>query len=53
MGGSNVGFADGHASWSAADAFNAQRTYCGPVPPDGCCVTPNPGAKIEGICGKF
>jgi prepilin-type N-terminal cleavage/methylation domain-containing protein/prepilin-type processing-associated H-X9-DG protein len=53
LGGSNVGFADGHAAWWHADAFLAQAPYCE------CCsdesggtggTTHSDGRPIRGLC---
>jgi prepilin-type processing-associated H-X9-DG protein len=57
MGGSNVGFADGHAAWWDSEAFNHEHAYCGsPIMTgltDVCCGTANPDGRLEGLCGKF
>jgi len=48
LGGSNVGFADGHAKWFTAEALDANRPYC-----TGCCggvVITEEGRKLEGVC---
>ena len=49
LGGSNLGFADGHASWMLADALRAATPTCN-------CACPNPqiiseGHPVEGISG--
>ena len=47
MGGANLGFADGHASWWAAQALETQTPYCD-------CTCPptwhNTDGKIRGLC---
>lgn len=47
LGGSNIGFLDGHASWMLADALNANRPYCTAYG-GGTIVTQ--GLKAEGLC---
>jgi len=50
LGGSNVAFVDGHASWWAAEAFMAKAPYCD------CCTATNTGVPIytnrplQGLC---
>ena len=58
MGGSNVGFADGHAKWFDAAALVKEHTFCGPpvatgLAADVCCGEANVDGKLEGLCGKF
>jgi prepilin-type N-terminal cleavage/methylation domain-containing protein/prepilin-type processing-associated H-X9-DG protein len=45
LGGSNIGFMDGHASWMLADALNAVRPYCNS---NG--VVVSEGRPVEGLC---
>ncbi len=47
LGGSNIGFMDGHAKWMAADALNAARPYC-TVYGEGYVVSD--GRPVEGLC---
>ncbi len=45
LGGSNVGFGDGHAAWFAADALVAQTPYC-----DSNGNIIREGRKVRGLC---
>jgi prepilin-type N-terminal cleavage/methylation domain-containing protein/prepilin-type processing-associated H-X9-DG protein len=45
LGGANIGFADGHAAWWAAEAAVTQGAYCGT--PD---WTPRPAQSLKGTC---
>ena len=47
MGGSNIGFLDGHAKWMMADALNAERPYCTAYG-EGYVVSE--GRHAEGLC---
>jgi prepilin-type N-terminal cleavage/methylation domain-containing protein/prepilin-type processing-associated H-X9-DG protein len=49
MGGSNLGFADGHAKWYKADAFMADAPHCTDIDCDAGTCTPHRGI-IGGIC---
>ena len=49
LGGSNYGFADGHAAWYKADAFMAAAPHCTNINCDAETCTPNKGV-ITGIC---
>jgi len=49
MGGSNIGFADGHAAWMKAEAVLAETPLCGPMT-DWNLVNPN--GKIQGLCAQ-
>jgi len=48
LGGSNVGFADGHAAWFNAENFKA-NTQCGIDCAHGTCAV-QPDGKIRGVC---
>jgi len=53
MGGSNIGFLDGHARWFSAEDFNANRPYCVCCSPEtgGTAMTWHyEGRSIEGLC---
>jgi prepilin-type processing-associated H-X9-DG protein len=47
LGGSNIGFMDGHAKWMPADALNAARPYC-TVYGEGEVI--REGRQVEGLC---
>ncbi len=49
LGGSNYGFADGHASWFKADAFTAAAPHCTNINCDAGTCTENKGI-IGGLC---
>jgi prepilin-type processing-associated H-X9-DG protein len=50
LGGSNLGFADGHAGWFMADAAVRQHRFCDPRIDYN---FTNEDGKFEGLCGKF
>jgi prepilin-type N-terminal cleavage/methylation domain-containing protein/prepilin-type processing-associated H-X9-DG protein len=51
LGGSNIGFADGHAAWFKADSLVALAPYCGQDPDTGdCCVVLTKGLPLRGFC---
>jgi prepilin-type processing-associated H-X9-DG protein len=52
LGGSNLGFADGHAAWMPAEQLMNEAPHCDPsIDPDYGIV--NPDGRIEGLCNKY
>jgi prepilin-type N-terminal cleavage/methylation domain-containing protein/prepilin-type processing-associated H-X9-DG protein len=50
MGGSNVGFADGHAKWFQGEALRAVAIYCDVHCDEGTCYKVEEGHPLRGIC---
>jgi prepilin-type processing-associated H-X9-DG protein len=54
LGGSNLGFADGHAQWWAMEALETATPYCGKDPETGaCCVRVTQGRPLGGFCRSY
>ena len=54
LGGSNVGFADGHASWWVYQALINAAPFCGQDPVSGaCCVVVKTDRPLRGFCPLY